>query len=1068
MKKFLVLLIVLVLVYSCTSDESTTQTCDASNCLSDTSLEDVFTKDTGTNDAGERTLCSVSETLSLASSEIVQNAEIDYEFGTVTLTGSGESGPAEKTQFDVILRNGGINKILSDQNGEFTIEITPEELKKLPENFEILLTVTPPDGFGKTVISNKNITSFYRYEVTKFRFVLTYSEGYFTVTPKDQLYKLQTKKADSKKALDAFISATTKAVISERSEPVPGAEIIIDKPPAPPKKDKKKSMLFSDSGKTEEVIVSCIEFDIASELTASSNNEGYFSFRSDSSSKPNFILFTVVPDKNSDYKYDAASMLIDMPEAEDGIYDLMLTFEKGENDKGRFIIVGPIPYQPCSQLSNPVCKPTKCKMIGGQTGKCQYLYDSANGDYKCGCFPEVCNADCTGNCKMPDGNQGICHIEEITTTYNGAEIANKSCVCGPLSFECKMNCQTDQDCVLQTANQLPMCATDMFGNKFCTKGCGAASDCPSPFSMCAKMGPENIGICICPCQNADNAQAQCSPTGLYNQHCNNVTFGSLTDCADIDSDGSGECTLCCNEDKECPKGMHCYDLPVPLNDKCTRACMCDKPPVQNNLCMECSDDSDCGPNQTCYDEDNNPNTPKVCTVPCGPLGACPTNPVYTYCDFNISKFCICRHPAVNVDCKYECKDDQDCILNSGGQFDLCMPDINGIKRCTKSCGDAKECPSPYSMCIKYGEKSYCACPCIHFDTDNVSCNQYGLNITECITKTNSSLPDCFDVDNDGTGECTHCCNDDKECPGDMICTPVTNAKCDKVCTCKEHPTADVCQKCSQNSDCPSGFVCADDDNNNLTPNVCTRVCPSIYPCPTSPVYTYCDNNVSKYCICNQSGTNLCETKCESNNDCPQGLICADDDTNPLTPKICTKTCGDCPAPMLCNNDANLPVAVCMCPRDYCKTCKEDNDCGYGFKCIDSDNDPLTPKVCTINCTSDFDCPLNLSCNPETKSCDCNRCSKWSNPKCEPLTCYNDGQFGKCKFINERCDCATGDGTLGICKECKYDSECQSPLKCVDADNNPNTPNICSEPCPSNGCQAPAVCDYNISKYCFCK
>ncbi|MCX7957413.1 MAG: hypothetical protein N3B13_00005, partial [Deltaproteobacteria bacterium] len=518
-KSVLFIVTVIFLGYACTGEDKVTPVCDVSNCISDTISQDIITRDsgqsdTGTNDAEEKTLCSLSEEVTLTAPEIVSGAEIDYEFGKVTITGN-ESGPAEKTQFDVILKNGGITKIKTDNNGEFTVVITQEELKKLPETFEIVLTITPPANFGKEVKNSRNVISFYRYENTKFSFVLSYSNGYFIVTPKEQLYKLTTKMAGGKKALDAFINATTKAVVPDKAEPVPGAEIIIDRPlGVPPKKDKKKSMFFTEGGKTEDIIVQCYEFVAGEELVTTTNNEGYFSFRI-SGDKGGYILFTISPGDNNLYKYDAASFLVDLPVAEEGIYDMMLTFEKADSEKGKFIIIGPIPYQPCSEFNNPVCKPTKCKMVGGQVGKCQYLYDSSSGTYKCGCFNEVCNADCTGNCKMPDGNQGICHIEEITSTYEGAEVVNKSCVCGPLDLECKMKCQTNQDCILQTANQLPMCATDMFGNSFCTKGCTNASDCPSPFSICAKMGPDNRGICICPCVNADNAQAQCSPIGMY-------------------------------------------------------------------------------------------------------------------------------------------------------------------------------------------------------------------------------------------------------------------------------------------------------------------------------------------------------------------------------------------------------------------------------------------------------------------------------------------------------------------------------------------------------------------------
>jgi hypothetical protein len=923
--------------------------------------------------------------------------------------GGGENAsPAEKTQFDVILKSPGEAKAQTDKNGEFVIQITQDDLKKLPEYFEIMFTISPPENSGLSVKSNKNIISFYKYNITQFRFRLSFSNGYFIVEPVNQPNKLIVTRSDSgtRKVLDAFITATMKAEATEKSEPVPGAEIIVDQIPtkSPPKKDKKKSMIFTETGKSEEVVAHCYEVISDETINTFADNEGNFSIRiKDTQSR--YVVLSVIPPQDSNYKLDFTSMLLKLPENDSDIYDLMLTYEYSEETKkGEIIIVGPIIFNPCSPLRNPTCKPVKCRMIGGGIGKCQYLYNSTTNEYICGCFYEVCNADCTGNCKMPDGGEGICHIEEITTIYNGAEIINKRCVCGPLDVKCNTNCSSNQDCITQTANQFPLCRTDMYGNSFCTQSCSQASDCHNPFHMCVKMGDDR-GVCICPCVNADNAQAHCNQIGMYNAQCANLTFGTFTDCIDIDNDTHGECTSCCNSDSDCPAGMHCYDLLHPLNDGCKKACMC-KEPVLQNLCKECKDDSNCDSGEVCIDDDNNPNTPKVCTVPCGNMGACPTSPVYTYCDYNVSRYCICKHPTVQVDCNYECKDNQDCITNTNGALDLCMPDTIGIKRCTKSCADVKECPAPYSMCVQYGDKSYCACPCIHFDTDGLTCNQYGVDVSQCIEKTHNSLPDCFDVDNDGSGECTHCCNDDSECPAGMICTHALNARCDKVCTCEEHFVSDVCQKCSKDSDCPSGFVCADDDNNVNTPNVCTRACSSQNPCPTSPVYTYCDNNVSRFCICKDGGVNLCEKTCEKDTDCPAGLFCADDDNNPNTPKICTKWCGDCPSPMVCNPNANYPAPVCMCIRDYCKTCKSDNDCGIGYKCVDSDSDPLTPNVCTTSCNNNYDCPLNLTCNPDLKVCDCNRCSKYSNPKCEPNKCYENGEFGKCDYLYGRCDCNT--------------------------------------------------------------
>ncbi|HAR36030.1 MAG TPA: hypothetical protein DCR87_03840 [Acidobacteria bacterium] len=81
-------------------------------------------------------------------SEPVPGAEITVEqIGPVTpkLAAGGESGPAEKTQFDVILKAIRQNKLVTNSQGEFTLLFTPDQLNKLPEEFQLTLTVKPKD-----------------------------------------------------------------------------------------------------------------------------------------------------------------------------------------------------------------------------------------------------------------------------------------------------------------------------------------------------------------------------------------------------------------------------------------------------------------------------------------------------------------------------------------------------------------------------------------------------------------------------------------------------------------------------------------------------------------------------------------------------------------------------------------------------------------------------------------------------------------------------------------------------------------------------------------------------------
>jgi len=317
MKKLLVLFLMLVLFACANEENSGCPTQDASICVSDVPAQDGFSKDTGVIDTGnEQTLCSTGEALSLEDAVPVSNAIVDVDFGTVKMTAGGESGPAEKTQFDVILKSAGGAKVTTDNSGEFVVQITQDDLKKLPEYFEIMFTISPPENSGLSVKSNKNIISFYKYNITQFRFRLSFSNGYFIVELVNQPNKLIVTRSDSgaKKALDAFITATTKAETTEKSEPVPGAEITVEQVPikSPPKKDKKKSMIFTETGKSEEVVVHCYEVVSDETINTFADNEGYFSIRiKDTQSR--YVVLSVIPPQDSNYRVDIPSMLIKLP-----------------------------------------------------------------------------------------------------------------------------------------------------------------------------------------------------------------------------------------------------------------------------------------------------------------------------------------------------------------------------------------------------------------------------------------------------------------------------------------------------------------------------------------------------------------------------------------------------------------------------------------------------------------------------------------------------------------------------------------------------------------------------------
>ena len=267
-----------------------------------------------------------------------------------------------------------------------------------------------------------------------------------------------------------------------------------------------------------------------------------------------------------------------------------------------------------------------------------------------------------------------------------------------------------------------------------------------------------------------------------------------------------------------------------------------------NPCHECTTNADCTGGLVCFDEDNNPGTPKVCTKPYVPADGCP---VGMHGDYNVSKYCICD------DCGgvFNPKCDPTACLYSGaagstvGECKLtgdkcdCQPSANYCKKCEKDadctgglvCFDADNNPGTPKVCTKPYDPATGCPPGMHGDY-NVS--KY------CICE------DCGDVLN-------------PRCEA-LVCLATTAAgsvvgECRTVgdkCDCE--PAANTCQKCEKDADCTGGLVCIDDDNNAGTPKVCTKPYDPAVGCPPG---MHGDYSISKYCICEDCGSVL-NPKCE--------------------------------------------------------------------------------------------------------------------------------------------------------------------------------------------------------------
>ena len=234
----------------------------------------------------------------------------------------------------------------------------------------------------------------------------------------------------------------------------------------------------------------------------------------------------------------------------------------------------------------------------------------------------------------------------------------------------------------------------------------------------------------------------------------------------------------------------------------------------------------------------------------------------------------------------------------------------------------------------------------------------------------------------------------------------------------------------------------------------------------------CKNDAS--CLNGQfcNDDKLCESYCESNDDCGVGFICNSE----------SKKCEKDPNTHLCEQDSDCKESeICdnykCTPKNDPKTCSSDAECLNGQHCSSN-------GTCTANCTADS-CEDGYECNSETKECQKTVCEKDSdckegfyceNQECktkeyecnETSDCFNgyECKDNKCQLIgNDTCntvdDC---DGSLTIkcagahweCIENTCEQKCGATT-CETAEDCPGTPNInCIDAhwiCKDNACVA---------------
>ncbi len=276
------------------------------------------------------------------------------------------------------------------------------------------------------------------------------------------------------------------------------------------------------------------------------------------------------------------------------------------------------------------------------------------------------------------------------------------------------------------------------------------------------------------------------------------------------------------------------------------------------------------------------------------------------------------------------------------------------------------------------------------------------------------------------GYCSRYCLNDRDCPESSKCIG-------NVCI------AD-CSNCSSRSN--DGYFCYN-DKYCLPDLKIGESCTNNSECQTKQCLTYGDKFKNGYC----------SISCESGSDCPlsSGGLCVNFEGKEDSTRVCAKGCNtdsDCRtsdkyACKLVYADSaeadGIFTTVCSGTDNLGATCKDDNDCSQGLRCIARSDivknrtikgGDFSESICTKECTVDTDCPHIFNCKPDDENC--LKSARCIDGYCL-RGCENDSHCAKSKYAcrpyekGKRYFC---NSVSNIGAACKRDEDCTAGLSCL--------------------------------------
>ncbi|KAG7155063.1 Neurogenic locus Notch protein-like 2, partial [Homarus americanus] len=679
------------------------------------------------------------------------------------------------------------------------------------------------------------------------------------------------------------------------------------------------------------------------------------------------------------------------------------------------------PYTGCSPPPTPQCRSDfDCaEELGCVDGECKDLCTYMK---PCGVKAECRVIDLdhlrTVVCECPPGHTGSAYDEclvidekESGCQYEADCPLFHACV----NKQCRDPCEGEpcaENAVCRAVNHRPICYCPSGytgdGHNACSQlECRTDTDCEDS-SVCHNYRCVDACTLSRPCgakaechASQHTTQCRCEVGYHGDPYATCTTIGCRTDSSCPTTHGcvNGICVDRCTVDNPCDASQVCNAQDHQVNCSCASGFT-----RERGTCVPkigCSSDENCSPETACVDG----TCQDLCKVsPCGHQANCTVQKnyalatVFCQCGPGLTgdPFTLCVSlPPSGCSSQYDCLWDQTCVDG----------------RCVDPCRDTLCAPG--ATCRALGHRGVCSCAAGYQGDPQVLCTAVGC----------TQRSDCPVEEACVNGRCVNPCKFSDLCGAGAECQPTETGPS---CSCPEGFMGDpysICRpaECSEDSQCPAHQACQDQQ--------CQDPCEQLQ-CVTNAQCRVENHQAKCHCLVGYIGTpdRYCSppptAECEKDQDCPGLQGCVDEECQDLCEAV-----HPCGTNAICKVLDNQPMKAmtCSCPENY------EGDPHYACT-------PSKPKG-KVDCSSDLDCPLVLSC---------------VSGECRSPCPGGCGLSATCSVLDHRPVCHCQPGYAGDPHTSCFKIDCESDAECPPSEMCQH--NTCIDPCRKNNpCPSSAIC-----------